>query len=302
MNKKDILDQIKLRDRITTLIDENKYFRVSAIKNTLAVQLAQKKHELPLTPAFFLARMLTASSLAASFLKGEERIILETDSNGSIGKIYAEAMQNGECRGFVRFDDNIENFSHGNLGEVLGIGILKVSKILYNESAPVEGIVELVRSDIETDLAYYYTQSEQVPTAVKLDVSFDDKGRIKHSGGIIVQAMPGAPQEEIEKIHDTLRDMGAFSDYLKKGMTPDKIVNEVLPFEFEILKSKQLDFFCRCSKESYLKKLITFGAKELKSMKQQGHNELVCQYCNSKYHIEEEDFDELLKEIEIKNN
>ena len=302
MDKKEMTSQLKLRDRVTNLLDKDKFFRVAAIKNSLAARTAQQKHCLPLIPAFFLARQLAAATMVSSFLKGEERIILETESDGLISRVFAEAMQTGECRGFTEYDEAVNTKNFNDISDPLGIGFFKIAKILYDKSEPVTGIVDLPKGDIATDLAHYFNQSEQVPTAVVLDVDFDDEGNILESGGLLVQALPGAPEERIREIYNALSELKSYTEFLRKEYTPDKIITEILPYEFEITKSKQVDFFCRCSKESFMKKLITFGVAELEDMQKAGNNELVCQYCNEHYTIEESDFKEMIDSLKIKNN
>ena len=84
--------------------------------------------------------------------------------------------------------------------DFLGLGLIKVSKVLYNKPEPTQGIIELVKGDISTDIAFYFTQSEQIPTSLILDVALDEKGNITNSGGIMIQALPGATEEDLEEV------------------------------------------------------------------------------------------------------
>ncbi len=294
--------QFKERDRVIRVMSKDGFFRAVAIKNTNMAQHAQTKHELDALPAFFLARTLAAAALMSAFLKGEERVSIDIESNGIIKRIFAEAIQVGETRGFVRFDEHADTTHITNLGDALGKGKMRVTRTLYNQTEPVTGIIELVNGDIATDLAYFYRQSEQTPSAVLLDVSMDENGKIKQSGGIILQAMPDAPIKSIVDATQRLYELPPLTKFLEEGMNPEELIRQAVDFDFEVIKNSPVDFFCRCTKESFITKLITLGAEEINDMRRTGQNEVVCQYCNGKHLLEDKDFDRMVTEIQAKNN
>ena len=82
MTNEELKKLYRLRDKAVRVISKDKKIRAVAIKNTNAVKLAQIKHHLAFVPAFLLARHLTAASMLASFLKGEERITIESMGDG----------------------------------------------------------------------------------------------------------------------------------------------------------------------------------------------------------------------------
>lgn len=302
MDQKKLIEEIKSFDRAVSAMTANGHFRMAAIRNTNTVKTAQMQHELSHIPAYYLAKHLTSAQLMASFLKGEERIIIETETNGLIQKLYSEAIQVGEARGYVDYDEKLLTGKVGSEKDILGIGLLKVQKILYNKSEPFTGVVELQFSDIAADMAYYYHKSEQIPTAVIIDADFDDKGILTNSGGLILQAMPDAGKEEIDMMMKALEDSSKLMEYFRDNQTPDKIMKDIFPVDIKILKSIRLDFFCRCSKESFMQKLIALGQDELKDMQEKGNNELVCRYCNKKYTLDDNDFESLFVELNSMNN
>jgi molecular chaperone Hsp33 len=299
--KDELIKQMKNADRVIKLIDKKGNFRAAIINNTQSAKTAQVNHQLHYAPAAFLAKLLAGASLFSSFLKGEERVQIDIDGNGLISKLFAEALEVGECRGFARYDET-KIYDHDNsLTSFLGAGFLRITKILYNRNEPVSGIVELQKGDIATDLAYYFTQSEQVPTAVILDCKLDDDGNILKSGGILVQAMPGATIPEIKEVMKSLEDVSNFTDMIGE-YSYQEIAKIVFPFEYDLIASTRVDFFCRCSKENFLSKLVTLNLNEIKDMKDKGDNELVCVYCNKHYYIENDEFDKLIDNIQARLN
>lgn len=302
MDKEKLIKSYKTRDRVVRVMDKSGHFRISALKNTNAARTAQQRHGLPALPAFLLARQLSAGSLMAAFLKGEERIILEATGSGPVKRVFAEAIQVGEIRGYVEYNPKITDMELKDISQALGDGIFRVSRILYNKTEPLTGIVKLIRGDIASDLAQYFVQSEQIPSAVILDAELDDKGLIKNSGGIIVQAMPDASEKELNEVYEHLSGAQELNRFLQSDMTPVDILKDILPFEIELARSSPVDFYCRCSKEAFMEKLIALGKDELDEMQKLGRNELKCIYCNESYTLDKNDFNELKTEIEAKKN
>jgi molecular chaperone Hsp33 len=302
MDKAQLEKLYRERDRAVRVLSKNGKFRAVGIKNTISALTAQKRHNLPYLAAFLMARTMSAASSLAMFLKGDERIVVEAEGNGPISRVLAEAIQVGEVRGFVNLAADANDRKINDLSDALGLGLFKVTRYIYNNNEPVQGVIPLQGGDIASDLSYYYHQSEQIPSAVILDVTFDEEGWIKQSGGIIVQSMPGATDEDNQMLYEALIKIQSLSDYFEKGMTPLDMMKEILPFEFELVKSSQIDFYCRCSKENFLGKLKTIGLEEIQDMKKVGDNELTCHYCNEKYTIEEDDFAKLIAELQATQN
>lgn len=284
------------RDRVVRAMSGNGMFRVAVAKTTNATETARIKHDLDPLLSYLLAKTLTSSTLLSSFLKGEERVIIQAEGTGRVKLIFTEAMQVGEVRGFVVTDESRP--MPESISDALSKGFLKVSKILYEKQEPVTGIVELLHGDIASDLSYYFEQSEQIVTAVNLGVTINDEGAIVHSGGIIVQAMPGADLASIVEVQRSLEEMPPVEELLDSGYSPEEILRQAMPFEIEIVNNTPVDFFCRCSLERFMSKILTLGKQEILSMKAEDQRELVCQYCSSTYTLSDENFAQLITALE----
>lgn len=304
MSSPSALKKFLQRDRVVRAITTDGHFRLAAVNLSNTVQTAQKRHNLNALSAVFLGKLMAGATLLSSFLKGEERIILEAMGHGPLQKVYAEAMQVGEIRGYVANPDAALDFSNPSvsLADALGVGLFRVTKILYNRFEPVVGVVELLKGDISTDLAYYLTQSEQIPSAVILDVQVDDAGQAIQCGGVMVQAMPGAPEEAILTLQESLRSATSVADLISVGYIPEEMLRMLVPMEIEELNHSRVDFFCRCSLESFTSVLRTLGIEELTSMKELGQNELVCRYCNEHHIVPIEDLDIIIQELRAQSN
>ncbi|MCH8569256.1 MAG: Hsp33 family molecular chaperone HslO [Balneolales bacterium] len=299
MKKKDFL----FKDRIIKGITDDGFFRVSVVKTTQVVKTASKRHELSLLGKVLLGRALTGTMLLASSLKGEERITLRLEGNGPAGLIHAEANSVGEIRGFMQNPQaTLDVNKAGHIGDGIGLGVLTVSKTLYNEADAISGSVEIVKGTVSEDIAYYLMQSEQIQSAIHLDVALDDDGEIASAGGILIQALPGAPENKIDVIQNNLKLMPPVSDLFLKGEYIDDILKDIAaPYHIKELSRNPVHFFCRCTKDRFITALSMLGPNDLQELSDTGQ-ELVCHYCNGKYMISKEEIRALLNEKRIQMN
>lgn len=295
-------DMHKEKSRVISVIAENGKFRISAIQNTNVANDAKYRHRLPTVPALLLARALSAASLLAVFLKGEERIIIEAVGDGPVQKVSAEAIQVGEVRGFVQYYTTANNIKPENYDIALGTGILRALRILYNEPEPIIGMVKLIRGDIATDLNYYFTKSDQIFTIVTLDTEINQDDTFRNSCGLILQAMPGATPQDHEQVLNHFNKLPRLTELITPKIGLKEALSEILPWNFSVLKHDRVDFFCRCSKESFIQKLLTMDLKDIREMKMYDQRELICRYCNEHYYLNDNDFKRIEGTIIAKTN
>lgn len=300
MNKKELYLN---KDRIIKGITADGFFKIAVVKSTDVVKLAREYHGLSLLSTVLLGRSLTGALLLAAELKGEERIRLQLEGKGPIGNIIVEANAIGEARGYVQHPDaQLDYASSTDIGEGLGLGLLSFSKTLYNEARPITGTVELMSGNITDDIAYYLYQSEQIPSAISLDVGIDEDGEITHAGGILIQALPGAPENGIVMLEESLKELLPLSDQFSDGAYIDTLLHKVA----KDLNAKELGrgpvhFFCRCTKDRFVTALSMLKLEELEEMKQETQ-ELVCHYCNKKYFITPPEIKSIVQGLKAKLN
>lgn len=297
-------ERIRFKDRLYKGIDVNGHFKISGIKTTDVVRSAQERHQLSLLTTVLLGRTLTAAMLLASELKGDERIRIILEGNGPVGSVVAEANRRGEIRGYVanpraELDYSAEGTS---LGDGLGIGVMTVTKTLYNEAEPRHSTIQLFKGDVTADIAHYLTQSEQIPSAVLLDTEIDDHGNVTHAGGILVQRLPDAPEEVIETLQDKLSRFSPVAKLLEQDQYIDEIMqNAVKPYQMKIIDKVPVHFFCRCSRERFLSAISMLSHEELRDMDGESQ-EIVCHFCNNKETISADEIHEIARAAQAKMN
>lgn len=300
VTKKDI----QHKDRLIKGITRDGHFKISVVKTTDVVKSAKKRHNLSLLNTVLLGRALTGTMLMASELKGEERVQLRFEGDGPVGLIVAEASRIGEIRGYVQHPEIELDYSHENvqIGDGIGLGLLTFSKTLYNEAEPRRSTIELVKGNIIDDIAYYMVQSEQVPSAVLLDVGIDNEGEVIEAGGILIQRMPGAPEGQIEKLQQKLQSFESIHRLFQQGLYIDDIMKKALkPLQVKELDRQPVDFFCRCTRERFIDALAMLSYNDLKEISDDGQ-ELVCYFCNEHYYISKEEIEDILIQTKVKMN
>jgi molecular chaperone Hsp33 len=299
MKKRDFL----LKDRIIKGITEDGFFKVTVVKTTEVVRAAREKHELSLLSTVLLGRTLTGIMLLASELKGEERINVRFEGSGPVGMLHAEANSVGEIRGYVQhFQAELDYMKSKTIGDGIGIGVLTISKTLYNEARPTQGSVEIVKGNISEDLAHYLIQSEQVQSALHLDVGIDEHGNVTQAGGVLIQALPGAPTEHIDRIQNNFKSMPPVAEQYNKGLYIDDLLEYLVhPYTIKELDKCPVHFYCRCSRDRFKDALAMLSVVDLEEIADVGQ-ELVCHYCNEKYYITKEEIGEMLLEKKAQLN
>lgn len=298
MNK----EQFLKRDRLLRALSTDGLYRISIAKTTDIVRAAKKKHDLSLLGTVLLGRALTGCVLLASSLKGEERIQIKMEGSGPAGAVIAEATSNGEVRGYTtRPDAELDFRDNRSLGDGIGAGVMTVTRILYNKARPVTGTVALVRGNVNEDLAHYLLQSEQIPSAVSLDVALDENGDVSEAGGVLVQAMPGAVQDKTIRLEDNIRLMPQVGEQLKNGYLDDILSTVADGLHVKELTRYPVDFFCRCSRERFKKSLALVNPDELLSLDNETE-ELVCHFCSERYLFHREEIQAIAQKAKIRQN
>lgn len=286
------------KDRFIKGLSLDKSIRITVIKTTEVIETARRNHHLSPLTTVLLGRALTGAALMAAQLKGEERVRLSIEGDGSVGTITAEANYVGEIRGFVQNPEAMIDFTDSTtFKQAVGNGVIRFSKSLYNEAKPITGIVELVDGTITGDLAHYIQQSEQIPSMVALDVQLADDGSVSHAAGLLVQALPGANTADLEHIQLQVSQLPPLGLLLERGLYIDDImVNAMGDVKVREIDRTPVHFFCRCTKDRFVDALSMLQASELAEMKEE-NQELVCQYCNKHYIITKDEVSAIHQQV-----
>ena len=263
------------------------------------VEAAREHHNTSPVATAALGRLLTAGAMMGSMMKNDtDMLTLQVRGDGPLGGITVTADSKGDVKGYVNHPDVMLPPKNGKLdvGGAVGIGLLQVIKDMGLKE-PYSGQTILVSSEIAEDLTYYFANSEQVPSSVGLGVLMDKDNTVACAGGFIIQMMPFAKEETISQIEENLKNITSVTDHLKKGETPEQILEILLGnLGLEITSTMPTKFYCNCSKERVEKTVISVGKKEIQDMIDDGQDiEVKCHFCNTAYKYSVEELKDILK-------
>lgn len=291
-------------DYVIRATAEGAYLRAFVARTTKLCEEARKRHDTYPTATAALGRLLTAAGMLGMTLKGDDILTIRLQGNGPLGQLVGVSRCDGLIKGYVaephvhlplRPDGKLD------VGGAVGEGMLYITKDLGLKE-PYTGSTPLVTGEIAEDLTSYFAISEQTPSAVALGVLVDVDNSVKGAGGFLVQLMPAAPEELVNKLEDNLGKIGSISRQFADGLTPEGLLQQIFAgFSYQSLGSQSLHFACDCSRSKLEQILISLGEEEMASLlKDEGGAEVRCHYCNERHQFVAEDLNRLIREIKEK--
>ena len=280
------------------------FVMASAITGTDIVARAQEIHHTSPTATAALGRSLLACSMMGNQLKGADNsLTLQIRGDGPLGGITCVSDSEGNVRGYVNNPAaDVPRKQEGKLdvGGAVGSGSLTVIKDLGLKD-PYVGSIALVSGEIAEDVTAYFAESEQIPNACALGVLVrKDSGEVITAGGYLLQLLPGAGEDVIDKVERGIRKVGYVTGRLSEGESALDLVREVLgEFEIEVLETCPVEYRCYCTRDRVVKALVSMGSAEMRSLiDEQGSAELTCQFCDEVYKFSREDLEQIYRDMQ----
>ena len=293
-----------MKDYLVRGMSMDGFVKVVAIRSTELVRRgADIQKTTPNATAAF-GRALTAASMMGNMQKVDNgSMTLQIKADGPIGTIVCVSDPAGNVRGYV-YEPNVpfvEKYPGKlDVGATVGTdGMLTVIRDLQMKE-PYVGSVPLVSGEIADDVTAYFAQSEQTPTACALGVLVDRDCSVKVAGGYIIQLLPNAPDETIDKVEAGIKRSGAVTAMLDAGLTPEEMLGQVCgDLGVVFMETTPVEYKCYGTRDRVEAALISLGKKELLEIAQEGKPFPVeCQFCDEQYVFTPEDIAKLLIEIE----
>ena len=287
-----------MEDYIVRATAAGETVRAFAIRSTkLTAEARELHHTFPVVTAA-LGRLLSAGAMMGSMMKGEnDKLTIQVKGDGPIGQMTVTVDSHGNVKGFPAdpsVDIPLKRAGKLDVGAAVGRGTLTVSMDLGLKE-PYNGQVEIQTGEIGDDLAYYYTVSEQTPSAVGLGVMVDRDSSVKHAGGFIIQIMPDAAEETISALEAKIAGAGPVTEMMEEGMSPEDILSYYLgDLDLKITEKLPVRYYCGCSKEKVAGALATISTEDLEELINDGEEiEVKCYFCNSAYKFSTDELKEI---------
>lgn len=290
------------KDYLVRALSADKMIRAFALRSDNLVDEIRRTRDYSPTSLAALGRTINAALLMGDMLKNDDDLLtLQINGDGPIRQILVTSNLKGEVKGYasnpyVILEPNSNN--HLNVSKAIGKGKLTVIKD-YGLKEPYVSTVNLISSEVAEDITYYYAKSEQTPTACGLGVAFNQDLSIKATGGFLIQLLPNASEEDIDKLEESLKAIHSVTDILKEKDTPEELLKTVMKgFDIEFLERKEVKFKCSCSYEKGLNTIRSLGKEEiLDIIKKEGQAEVDCAFCNKKYIYSKDELEKLVNEL-----
>jgi molecular chaperone Hsp33 len=260
-------------------------------------------HVYPPVIARLLAEALALTALLGSLLKdpgGQMTLQAQTES-GIVDLLVCDYF-GGELRGYVRHDPErlAEAGPNPNLFSLFGRGYLAITFDQPASDERYQGIVPLEGESLADAAESYFTQSEQIPSIVRLAASKGDDGW--RAGGLLFQHLPEG-EEGRERLHTRLDHpewphvailAGSVKDeeLTDPGLALDDLAWRLFHEEDEVLTLPPvaLSRGCRCDPD-YVKSVIArFPPEERAAMVgDDGFIRVDCAFCATDFPISLED-------------
>ena len=293
-----------MNDQLVRAMTKDGFVKAVAVTTKTLTERARQIHKTLPTATAALGRLLAAASMMGNMQKVDDgSITLQVKGGGPLGTLLAVSDAEGNVRGWVEHPQiSLLEKYRGKLdvGAAVGSdGTLTVIRDLRMKD-PYIGSVQLVSGEIAEDITQYFAQSEQTPTACALGVLIDTDQSVRAAGGYLVQLLPGAPDDVIDRLEAGVQAAGAATAMLDGGLDAAGMLQKVLSgFEVEILETQPIEYRCYCTRRRVESTLISLGKDELEQVVRNGETLHVdCQFCDQVYDFTPQDVAALLRTLE----
>lgn len=281
-------------DEIVRAIAGEGYIKIAAISSRDLTQRASEIHRLSPVAAAALGRTMAATSIIGNSLKEKDAsVTVRINGGGPIGSVIAVSDPFGNVRGYVQnasVELPLKENGKLDVGGAVGTnGMLTVIKDIGLKE-PHVGSTALVSGEIAEDFTAFFAESEQSPAACALGVLIDVDHTIIAAGGYIIQLLPGAPDELIDRLEKSIVETGSVTSFLDQHTAEELILKVLDGFDPQILEHAPVSYRCYCSRERVIEAVSSIDRVELEDMKRKGKPvEVSCQFCDKVYTISPEE-------------
>ncbi len=276
---------------ITSFLNKNGTIRVVVANTTEISNKLTKLHNFSYPVSKAMSSFVTGSVLLSSTLKGKDVLGCYLDCNGACTGLRVEVNTFGDVKGYALNPqaglDEFDKTYALTQEQLIGGGKLTVTKVLEGGKHPFTGSVDFEGGDIAFVFSKYLLVSEQINSAVLISNIVKKDSTISNCKGLLVQAMPGAEEKELEEIEKSIKNSKPFSEIIENHKNSEDIVKQIFKsIEFEKLSERQLQIKCSCSKFKVVTVLKSFSEEDLKQLlNDKGMYSVKCEYCTKTYEI-----------------
>ena len=258
---------------------------------------ALSAHKLPEPAARVAGEALALAALLGTSLKLDGRLTVQTKSDGPLDLVSADyfgaaAGKPIGLRGYARVDEERLFRSTPQFEALAGDGVMAITIEPKREGKTYQGIVELSPAGIAASAETYFSQSEQLPTAVRLAAAPVFTPGTMHpswrAGGIMLQATPegrGSEDdwERLASFLSTVEDIELVDIDLPAEKLLWRLFHED---ETRVHTAEAIEFRCNCDTSRISAVLKSYSDKEREGLADDdGIIRARCEFCGKSHEI-----------------
>jgi molecular chaperone Hsp33 len=237
----------------------------------------------PYAPAVrkLIAETMAAMPLLATHLRTEGRINLQfqsSDAASPVKLLVAQVDHNLNVRGMAKAADDVE----GDFESLLSGGVLALLLEPLDDAQPTtQATVPVEGASMAEALEGYFSQSEQLPTLIRLAV------RGNRLCGFLLQRLP--IDSHTDATEDDWQHVSILASTLKLDelldVAPETLLRRLFAEEaITTFAPRAVNVACRCSDTGIGRLLLSLGKPEVDSIiDEQGRVAITCEFCGRDY-------------------
>ena len=280
---------------------ENQPVRGRLVRLGAAIDEILTRHDYPPAVANLLGETCALAALVGASLKFDGRLIVQAQGDGPVSYVVADYDTEGALRGYCHYDEGRltaldPGFGAPGARTLLGAGAFIMTIDQGPDMERYQGVTPIEGETLALCAERYFAQSEQTPTRVRLAVGRADVGEgLKwRAGGVLLQNIAedearGATAEAWREAQFLFETVGE-DELIDPRLKPETLLYRLFHERgVRLFSAKPLRAFCRCSQESIVAVLKSFGEGERADMiEPDGRIHVTCEYCSRTYHVEPE--------------
>ena len=270
-----------------------RHARGRAVRLGRTLDQVLRAHAYPPAIERLLAEALTLTALIGATLKDPgAQLTVQTRTEAGVVRLLVCDWRNGEVRGYVQFDETALAAAPAapTLHDLFGEGYLAITFDLPSSNERYQGIVPLERDSLAAAAQSYFTQSEQIPTLVRVGMRKAADGSIV-AGGLLLQHLPegelGRERLHVRLDHPEWEHVAALGQTVEPGELADRgLPLETLLWrlfnedEVRLLGATPIRQGCRCGADHIAGVLAKFPPDERREMADaDGFIQVDCHFC-----------------------
>ena len=293
-------------DIICPFLIDSGLSRGQAVRLNETLDTIISQHAYPEPIGVLIAQSALLTSLLASTIKFDGVFTLQIQGSGAVSMLAVDMTTDGRMRGFARFDDDAvtEAYEKVQNGAASVPSFFKDGTLSFHvkmKDQSYQGITALDKAELSDCVLEYFKQSEQIATALKIEVAPPrETGNGWAGAALMLQRLPfdkkiaeSFKEKEIDDLWETAAVL--LHSATKKEMLDDKLSLEKLLYrlyhsnDLHFFSQKAIQFGCRCSKDRVIEMLKSFSEEERREMAVDGTIKVDCQFCGKSYTLKVED-------------